>query len=331
MTLTKKQKILIGVGAAAVIAAGAAWWVETHPKVPKGFAYGNGRIEATTVGIVPKFSARIGEILAKEGDMVQKGQVLVKMDIRDLEAQLRQAKAEVDQQRHQKVAYAATVQQKQSDLVLAKKTYLRSKNLYVSGDIALKDLQQDEANYHSAQAQLESAKADVVKAEATIQAAIAKADEIQVNLNDSTLASPITGRVLYRANEPGEVVNAGTSILTVLDLTDVYMQFYLPTEQVGKVSIGAEGRILLDAMLDKPIPAKVSYVESRSQFTPKDVETQSERQKLMFRVKLSIDPELLKQHMEKVKTGLPGVGYIRLDQAAAWPAFLALSHGGSAR
>jgi HlyD family secretion protein len=331
MALTTKQKIGVAVGAAVVVGGGAAWWTLSHPKVPKGIAYGNGRIEATTVGIVPKFSARISEIVAREGDIVQKGQVLVRMDIKDLEAQLRQAKATVNEQRHQKVANEAVVRQKKSALVLAKKTYMRSKGLYASGDIALKDLQQDENSYQSAQAEVATAEAEVVKSESAIQAAIAQADTIQVNLNDSTLSTPITGRVLYRSNEPGEVVNPGTAILTVLDLTDVYMQFYLPTEQVGKVSLGAESRILLDALPHRPIPAKVTYVESRSQFTPKDVETQSERQKLMFRIKLSIDPELLRQNIEKVKTGLPGVGYIRLDPAITWPAFLAPHHDGAPR
>src|SRR3974390_1552144 len=96
MNLSKNQKILIAGVAAAAIVGGIALWILSRPKVPKGFAYGNGRLEATTVGIVPKFPARIQEILAREGNMVKKGQVLVRMDTKEMEAQLREAKANVD-------------------------------------------------------------------------------------------------------------------------------------------------------------------------------------------------------------------------------------------
>jgi HlyD family secretion protein len=257
--------------------------------------------------------------------------VLVKMDIQDLEAQLREAKAKVEEQKHARDYSKAIIKQRKSELLLAKQSLARSKSLYVTKDIALKELQESESAEATAQATLAAAQAELVQKEASIQAAIAQADTIQVNLKDSTLVTPITGRILYRSNEPGEVVNPGTAILTVLDLTDVYMQFYLPTEQAGKVPLNAEARILLDAAPGRPIPAKVTYVESRSQFTPKDVETQSEREKLMFRIKISIDPALLQKHIEKVKTGLPGVGYIRLDSQAAWPDFLELPHDGAPR
>jgi HlyD family secretion protein len=91
------------------------------------------------------------------------------------------------------------------------------------------------------------------------------------------------------------------------------------------VAVGAEARIVLDALPNKPIPARVTFVEPRSQFTPKQVETQSERDKLMFRIKVNVAPEFLKRYVEQVKTGLPGMAYVRLDKNAPWPAQLALS------
>ena len=123
----------------------------------------------------------------------------------------------------------------------------------------------------------------------------------------------------YRLAEPGEVLPAGGKVLTLLDLTDVYMTIFLPTSQVGRVNLGAEARIIFDAAPEYVVPASVSFVAPRAQFTPKEVETHSEREKLMFRVKVRIAPELLQQHIEKVKTGVPGVAYVRLDPAAEWP------------
>ena len=104
-----------------------------------------------------------------------------------------------------------------------------------------------------------------------------------------------------------------------MDLTDVYMTIFLPTAQAGRLAVGAEARIVLDAAPEFIIPARVSFVAARAQFTPKAVETRGEREKLMFRVKVKIDPGLLKQHVEKVKTGVPGVAYVLLDTERGWP------------
>jgi HlyD family secretion protein len=118
------------------------------------------------------------------------------------------------------------------------------------------------------------------------------------------------------------VLGAGGRALNLMDLSDVYMTFFLPTEQAGKVALGSDIRLVIDALPNYVIPAKASFVASVAQFTPKTVETESERLKLMFRVKANIAPELLKQYLEGVKTGLPGVAYVKLDPTAPWPAQL---------
>jgi HlyD family secretion protein len=100
------------------------------------------------------------------------------------------------------------------------------------------------------------------------------------------------------------------------------MTIFLPARQAGRVAIGAEARIIFDAAPDLVIPASVSFVAPSAQFTPKEVETRTEREKLMFRIKVRIAPELLQQYIEKVKTGVPGVAYVRLDQTATWPIHL---------
>jgi HlyD family secretion protein len=140
-----------------------------------------------------------------------------------------------------------------------------------------------------------------------------------VTLDESYLTTPIQGRVLYKLAQPGEVLGSGGNVFTVLDLTDVSMSIFVPTEQAGKIQVGSDARIILDAIPQYVIPAKVSFVAARTQFTPKAVETRSERDKLMFRVKVTIDPALLKAHLNEVKTGVPGSAYVLLDQQQDWP------------
>lgn len=132
--------------------------------------------------------------------------------------------------------------------------------------------------------------------------------------------SPVSGRVLYRLVEPGEVLPAGGRLLSVLDLTDVYITIFLPMRDASRVSIGAESRIVLDAQPDVAIPAKLSFVAPTAQFTPKEVETRTEREKLTFRAKVSIDASALNGRLLAIKTGLPAMAYIRIDANAPWPA-----------
>jgi HlyD family secretion protein len=102
------------------------------------------------------------------------------------------------------------------------------------------------------------------------------------------------------------------------------MTFFLPTAQAGRVTLDSEVRLVLDAFPQFVIPARATFVADVAQFTPKTVETQIEREKLMFRIKAHIPPELLREHIKYVKTGLPGVAYVQLDPQAQWPDSLAV-------
>lgn len=171
----------------------------------------------------------------------------------------------------------------------------------------------------AARAGIKAAQSQVIEALSVIEAAKATVARLQADLDDSELKAPRGGRVQYRVAEPGEVLNAGGRVLNMVDLSDVYMTFFLPTEAAGKVALGSDIRLVLDAAPNYVIPAKASFVASVAQFTPKTVETESERLKLMFRVRARIDPELLQRHLAQVKTGVPGMAYVKLDPAAAWP------------
>ena len=164
-----------------------------------------------------------------------------------------------------------------------------------------------------------AAEAQLALADAAIDAAKAQVESVRSRLDDSALKTPINGRVLYRLAEPGEVLPAGGKVFTVLNLTDASMTIFLPTLQAGRLRIGDEARIVLDAIPEYTIPASVSFVSPEAQFTPKEVETRTEREKLMFRVKVRINPTLLAKHGAIMKTGVPGGAYVRLGSDVAWP------------
>jgi len=313
-TITIGVILLIGIAV-----SGYVWQRFQQPGLPEAFASGNGQIEATEVDIATKLPGRLVEILAREGDLVEPGQVLARMDTEQLDAYLREAEAQLRRARANKEHAIAIVAQRESELALAEKEYKRSQALVKDGFISKEKVDQVRTAKQTTEAALQSARVGVSEAEAAIEAAVASTERIKVDIKDGTLKAPIGGRVLYRLAEPGEVLAAGGKILTVLELSEVYISIFLPAGQAGRVTVGDEARIVLDVRPDLVIPAKVSFVASRAQFTPKEVETRTEREKLMFRIKVLIDPELLKQHVEKVKTGVRGVAYVRLDLDADWP------------
>jgi HlyD family secretion protein len=180
------------------------------------------------------------------------------------------------------------------------------------------------AQVKSAEAMSAAARTQVAGSQLTVAARKAAIARVESDIRDSTLKAPRDGRVQYRTAQPGEVLSAGGKVLNLVDLSDVYMTFFLPETVAGRVAIGSDARIVLDAAPQYVIPAKVSYVASTAQFTPKTVETAAERQKLMFRVKARIDRDLLQRNLPMVKTGLPGVAWLKLDPQAKWPPELAI-------
>lgn len=319
MTRTRRNIILavLAVLGTVLVVFGARYLQE--PELPPGIASGNGRLAATDVDITTKFPGRLAEVLVREGDDVAAGQVLARMDLREIEAELHQAQAQVNQALRQRSAATAVIAQRRSEVALAEKTLVRARELYENENIPIEQLQRAETAVQTARAVTAAAQAELALADAAIDAARARVELVRTRVDDGILKSPIHGRVLYRLAEPGEVLPAGGKVYTVLDLTDAEMAIFLPTGEAGRLRIGDEARIVFDALPEYVIPASVSFVSPEAQFTPKEVETRTEREKLMFRVKVRIDPQLLAKHAAIMKTGVPGVAYVRLGADVAWP------------
>ncbi len=318
--LDKLKKVFLSILVIAITISFYFVFNYLQPKeLSKEFAQGNGRIETTQVDISAKLSGRLLDIPVEEGDIVEKGQLLATLDTKELDAKLQEALAYVEQAKQNKNYALAIVTQKESELNLATTNYNRSKTLYKNKSIPLVELQRDETTFQTAQAALVASKAQVISANAAINAAIAQVETIKVQIDESKLYSPIKGRVIYKIAQNGEIISNGGRVLVVLDLMNTYMTIFLPTSQAGLVNIGSEARIVLDALPNVSIPATVTFVSPQAQFTPKEIETQTEREKLMFRIKVKIDSKLLEQHFNKIKTGLPGIAYIRLNSNTPWP------------
>lgn len=307
--------------AAIVVIAGGSWYwfYGRSDGVPNGFAQSNGRIEAERIDIAAKYPGRLREILVSEGDLIDPGQIVARLDSAEIEAQLREAEAGVRQAEQGLIEAQALLAQRKSELAFADQELVRAETLGDRGYATGQTVDLRRSQQATAVAAVASAEAGVARAEAAIDATKATVARLTADLAEYELTAPRGGRVQYRLVEPGEVLAAGGKIVTLLDLTDVYMTIYLPTDEAGSLRYGAEARLIFDAAPDYVVPATVTFVASEAQFTPKYVETESEREKLMFRVKVKIPTEILERYRDIIKTGVPGVAYVQIDPAAAWP------------
>ena len=316
----KKALTIIAVVAAL---AGLAWYLYhryqvnqelEHPK----FYSGNGRLEATEVYVSAKLAGRIDKVFVKEGDLVKIGDKLVQMQTDTLEAQRDATKAQIRVSEGELAMAKAAVKQKQVALEGAEREYNRQKQLLTNNATSQQHFDNAETAYKSALANLEYAKANIITAEGQVEKQKAELKRIEADIEDSLLLATRAGRIQYMLAHEGEVLSAGGRAMNLVDLTDVYLTFFLPTVIAGKVKIGSEVKLVFDAAPNFAINAKVTFIDPVAQFTPKSVETQVEREKLMFRVKANIDAKLLSKHLELVKTGVPGVAWVKVDPNADW-------------
>ena len=317
---------VFAITALLTLAAGGYLYL-THmmaAQTPEGLSSANGRIEVTRVDIASKLPGRVAQVRVKEGDAVQKGELIAELDTAELRAQLAGAKAAVQRA-------IAAIARAQADIAIRKAEYdlaeletQRATHLEQTSAGTRADLDRRRAQSLVTAAQIEGTRAALVEANAAKEAADAQVTQIEAMLDDSELHTPVSGRVEYKLVQAGEVVAAGGRLVTVLDLSDVYMTIFLSAADAGRLAVGDEARIILDPVPDYVIPATVSFVAADAQFTPKTVETQNERQKLMYRVKLAIDAKLLETYRDYVKAGLTGNAYVQVMPNAAWPASLSV-------
>jgi HlyD family secretion protein len=292
--------------------------------MPDGIVKANGRLEATAVDVAAKYPGRLATLKVNEGDEVTAGQVVGTISSPETEAKLLAAQAQVLKAKKALAAAVALIAQRKSDLDFTRTDYDRAKPLLEHGNMSQQAADMRRNKFEAAEAAHVAANAERDEAEAAIRAAEADVAQLQSILTDLVLLSPRSGRVQYRLARSGEVIAAGQRVLTILDLNDVYMTIYISADDAGKLMLGDEARTILDPLPRYVLPNTISFVATDAQFTPKSVETAEERQKLMFRVKLQADPQILNKYHAYVKTGVRGLGFVRTDAKIPWPKELEL-------
>jgi HlyD family secretion protein len=293
-------------------AVGVAAWYFMRPREAEAHLSASGTVEAVEARLGFQAGGRIVEIAPREGDRVAAGQVLARLDPAEAEARRAQAAAQVSAARAQlaeleRGARPEELAQARSALDAARERQAdagrdleRARMLYEGGAIAREaldkagtalDVARSQREQASEQLQLvqagprreriEAARAQVEQAEAALRA-------VHVTLENAVLLAPFDGVVTVRHREPGEVVSPGAPVLSLLDPEDRWVRIYVPEDRLGAVHLGAAAAITADTFPGKRYPGEVSYVGSQAEFTPKTVQTQEERVKLVYEVRVRI-------------------------------------------
>jgi len=292
-------------------------------QLPIGFAKSNGRIEAQEIQISAKYPGRLAEVAVEEGEIIDAGAIIARIDDREYRAQLLGAEAEVLRAEAALSLAEAQHDQALSALEVARASFSRIERLHGSGHATSQQYDDSKGQFRSAEAAERAGKAQIAAADSAIATASASVSQLKAILSEMVLTAPRRGRVQYQLVQAGEMVAAGSRVATLLDLSDVSMNLYLKAPDVARLAVGDEARIILDPMPEYIIPARITFISGEAQFTPKMVETPEERDQLTFRVKLQLPRDLLERFEDYVKVGVRGVGVVRTDPNVDWPSELA--------
>mgnify|MGYP001052226506 CR=1 FL=1 len=296
----------------------------------------SGNIETTEVDVGFKIAGRIVSLSVQEGDWIEKGKVLAKLDDEDLRQRLELARATLRsaQARLKKLLAGsrpeelreaeAILHQAQFDLENKQIQYERMKALFEKRVIPKEILDNAETGYKIAKASLQKAmenyqlvkegprREDIEDAKAQVEQAQASLKLAETQFSYTILYSPISGVVLVKSGEMGEVVNPGTSILTLANIENVWLKAYIPETELSRVKWGQEVMVTTDLRPQKIYEGKISFISSQAEFTPKQIQTEKERVTLVYRIKVDI-PNLNRE----LKPGMPADGKILLTSSSA--------------
>lgn len=293
----------------------------------------SGNIEVTEIGVSFEIPGRLIERKVSEGNKVEQGELIALLDKQLLlqevglkKAELQAAKAELAELKEgylpEEIAQAqAKLEQAEATYSRAASDYRRQKSLYEKEVISNREFDSSSSAYSVAKAQLHEAKESLTllqkgyrkekvdRAKANVTRALKGLELSKTRLDYATLLSPISGFVLSENLESGEYAQAGTPVVTVADLSKVWLRGYIDELDLGKIKLGQEVVVTIDSFPDKEYRGKISFISSEAEFTPKNIQTEKERVKLVYRIKVDLpNPNL------ELKPGMPADGIILFDQ-----------------
>jgi HlyD family secretion protein len=307
-----------------VIAALAAWLLTRDNGVGDAVV-ASGTVEATDADLGFQAPGRLLSVQPREGDAVQAGDELARLDTRELEAGLAAARATVEVAearlaelqkgaRPQEVATAeAAVRQAEQRAGEAGRDAERARTLHEGGAISRQALDRAETALDVAQASLvqareqmglvvEGPRTETIRGQrAAVAQATANVERAEAALANAVVTAPFAGVVTVRHREPGEAISPGAPVLTLLDPSDRWVRIYIREDQIGRVRLGMPAEIVSDTYPDRTYSGEVVFIGSEAEFTPRNVQTTEERTRLVYPVKVRItgDPEF------ELKPGIP--------------------------
>ena len=335
--MTGKRRALLAAGILILAAAAIGVWA-----VIRGGGGGRnallaaGTVEATEGQLGFQASGRVQQVLVREGDEVTRGQEVAYLDRTEMQARRAQAEAQVAAARArleelqrgfrgEEIAQARAARDAAKQrLTDAERDLERTRTLFQGGavsqealdkaqlalDVARSGYQQAEEQLRLMQSgfrqeQIQAQRAQLAQAEASLRA-------VEAALDNMTIEAPFDGVVTVRHREPGEVVSMGSPVVTVMNPDDRWVRIYIREDRIGAVHLGQSAVVTSDTYPEKEYGGRVVFIASEAEFTPKSVQTQAERVKLVYAVKVQIteDPG------RDLKPGMPADVRIESSQAA---------------
>lgn len=327
-----KKKIIPILVILVVLAAVFLYFRNRSPVDPDRIRV-SGNIEMTEAEVSFKIPGRVEERLVAEGESVTAGQVVARLDSRELvqEKALRQAQVGSAQaalaelqagSRTEEIAQAqALLERAQADRERAQVEFERQKRLYQREVISTREYDLARTTHDGAEARVREAREylalvkkgprreKIDQARASLRASEQVLAQAQTRLEYTVAVSPLSGIVLSKNIEPGEVVSAGTPVVTVGEVSQVFLRAYINETDLGRVKVGQKVKVTTDTFPGKSYEGHISFLAPQAEFTPKNIQTQKERVKLVYRIKVEIpNPKM------ELKPGMPADGEILLNE-----------------
>jgi membrane fusion protein YbhG len=259
---------------------------------------GSGEIEGTAVDLSSRVGARILEIRTREGERVTEGDLLVRLDCADPAAQLAEAEARLAGARAQAIAAGAQIQVTERSRAAAERQAKRLSAL--PEDVPEASIDQTQASAAGLRHQTEAARAQAAAAAAQVRAAEAAVARARLLAGECELRAPRAAEVAILPHEAGELVSPGAVLVRLVDLSEVTATFYLPNAEVAAVKPGARAVVVADAWPKEEFEGKVRTVALEAEFTPRNIQTRTDRDRLVYPV------EVVVQNRDgKLRAGMP--------------------------
>ncbi len=284
-------------------------------KIPQGFVFVSGRLEGDTITVATKIAGRVEAIYFKEGEEVKAGELLAKLSSHELSAKLKAAEAAILEANANLEEIASLIAEAKLVMKQNERDLHRFESLYQQRLIPKIKLEQVKLAYDQAVARVKSLEKRRKSVLAAIKRLKAQREEVKALLRDTEIRAPANGVIIRKVTNLGEVLSPGGTIALMVDLNNLYLKAYVPEKEIGRVALGQEAHVYIDAFPDRFFEGRVGYIAKRAEFTPKEVQTKAARIKQVYAIKI-----YLNQNPGHILTpGIPADALIKINKNAKWP------------